>query len=197
MATKKKVAPAGLDYKPAARLDGNSYGVAERERGSGINTAHSLVARRLFPVDRANSKTSPWVPTCYRHDVLLPPDAPDACCDPLLLCDMFERQAMASLYSVGVVVTLRFDQKELCHKAYELHRAFARDEFVVKRSLPVVLAMHIPQLSSRIAPPHSHLVVLARRLHGSHFGDFATDLFDDPASIGCAEAFRKFAKEFR
>ena len=96
-AAKSKTVPAGLDYVPAAPIDGNSYGVAGRIHGSGINTAHSFVARRLFPVERSNSEASPWVPTCYRRDVLLPPDAPDACHDPQLLCDMFERQAMAGL----------------------------------------------------------------------------------------------------
>ena len=197
MTAKSKTAQVGLDYVPAPPIDGNSFGVTARTHGTGVNTAHSFIARSLFPVERANSEASPWVPTCFRHDVLLPEDAPDACHDPQLLCDMFKRQAMAGLYTLGVIMTLRFAQKDLCHAAFELHRAFAREEFVTKRSLPVVFAMHVPQLSSRIALPHSHLVILARRLDGSHFGDFAKDLFDPQASVGCADAFQKFAKKFR
>jgi len=93
-------------------------------------------------------------------------------------------------------MTLRLEHTGLAHQALELHRAFARTEFVKKRNLPVVLAMHVPQLSFRFNAPHTHLIIFGRRLLGSHFADFAADLFADDANIGCAEAFRAFAESF-
>jgi hypothetical protein len=191
-----KLPPPGLDYVPAEPVDGNSYGAAARSYGASINTAHSVVMRRLFPVDRPTGTGGPWVPTCYRHEVLLPVKAPDACSAPDHLCDLFESQARERLYSLAVIMTLRFEHTGLAHEAWELHRAFARSEFVRKRNLPVVLAMHIPQLSFRFNAPHTHLVIFGRRLLGSHFADFAADLFADDASIACADAFRTFATAF-
>ena len=192
MVSETKPAAKGLDYTPAAPINGNSYGTALREHAGDINTAHTIVMRRLFPINRPKSATGPWSPTCYRSDVLLPSHAPDACQRPQALCDLFETQAMEGLYSVAVIMTLRFPSIALRHDAWELHRAFARDEFVKKRSLPVVMAMHVPQLSSRMALPHTHLVILARRLVGSEFADFSTDLFAEGASVACAKAFTDF-----
>ncbi len=186
-------APKALDYKPAAPLNGNSYGIATREHGDDFNTAHSVVMRRLYPIDRPKVPTGPWTPTCYRAETLLPSHAPDACQSAQVLCNLFEAQAPDRLVDLAVIVTLRFEAYALRHEAWEVHRAFAREYFVLERNLPVVLAMHVPQLSFRRYRPHSHLVVLSRRLLGSDFADFADDLFADDAHVKCAEAFADFA----
>jgi len=186
--------PSGQDYRAASPIGNISYGVADRVHGARINTAHSVALRRLYPVDRDISP----VPTCYRYDVLLPLGAPDACRDPQALCDHFEAQARADQYDVAVIMTLRFDARASRHEHWELHRAFARDEFVLKRDLPVVAVMHVPQISCRIALPHTHLVILARRLLGPDFGDFPSDLLRDPAAgiSACAAAFDTFAATY-
>lgn len=185
-------APKALDYRPAAPINGNSYGTATREHGEGINTAHSIVMRRLFPIDRPKVLTGPWIPTCYRSETLLPSHAPDACQKAHVLCDLFE-QSPDRIVDLAVIVTLRFASSALRHEAWELHRAFAREYFVLERNLPVLMAMHVPQLSFRRNPPHTHLVVLSRRLLGSDFADFADDLFAMDASVKCAAAFVKFS----
>jgi len=186
--------PSGQDYCAASPIGNISYGVADRQHCGKVNTAHSLAMRRLYPVERT---TSP-VPTAYRNDVLLPAGAPDAYRDPRALCDHFEAQARSDQYNVAVIMTLRFDPRASRHEHWELHRAFARDEFVLKRDLPVLAVMHVPQISCRIALPHTHLVILARRMLGPDFGDFSADLLRDPnASVACAAAFKKFSRRFK
>jgi len=97
--TVRELPPPGLDYVPAEPIDGNSYGTAARPYGVGINTAHSVVMRRLYLIDRPTGSGGLWTPTCYRYEVLLPSKAPDACADARHLCGLFEAQARDRLYS--------------------------------------------------------------------------------------------------
>ena len=91
----KPVAKRGLDYTPQRpHSPALSYGIAERIKASYTNTAHEIVARRLENFEAAGLPALEGVPTCPRHDILLPWHAPDHCATYRGICDHFEAQAL-------------------------------------------------------------------------------------------------------
>ena len=176
----KRVAPSGLDFVPVpGGPDNLTFGVSRRQIGVGpIQTVGQSILRRLCPGTTA-AISEPWRPSCYRWDVLLPPDAPEACRDPKKLCDLYEEQACHGLKDLAVMATLRFPYPGPLHQVWEQVRAFAYERLCTQRHLAVVAAMHLPVLVGSTNPPHVHLMMPARELCSFGFCEFVRPLATD------------------
>lgn len=164
---------AGLDYTP--QPGGSkmvSYGVAERVKCGRVQTAHDIIARRLCNFESEVAPPLQAAPTCPRHDLLLPRYAPDNCGTYKGLADHFEAQALPHQTHLVGILTLRFKNEDLCHHVWELSRQFLYEKIVIERSLPVVVALHIPSRAGRSTPPHVHAMIVMRQCLGSNFGMF-------------------------
>lgn len=174
MVTKKLPAPGDLDFVPIQGGDNPNlvFGVVRRQIKDGpIRTVPSSVLRRLCP-GRKSDVAAPWIPSCYRWDVLLPPLANDELLDPKRLCQKYEEQAFEGLKDLLVMITLRFPKADRLHVIWEDVRAFARERLCRDRSVAVIAAMHLPVQVGSTNPPHIHLLSMARELHSYGFGDF-------------------------
>lgn len=166
-----------LDYTPQGRAVARmSYGVAPRMKAGRSQTAHMIVARRLenFEVGDVPPLTGP--PTCRKHDVLLPFDAPDHCWTPKGLCDHFEAQALPGQRDLCGVLTLRCEHRDARQPFWEKVRDFLQTHIVRSRQLPVVMALHVPSIAARDLAPHIHALISLRRLPGPDFSVFDADL---------------------
>lgn len=167
----------GLDYTPQGRaIDRMSYGIAPRLKAGRRQTAHMIVARRLENFEAANLTPLTGPPTCQRHDVLLPVDAPDHCWTPRGLCDHFEAQALPNQTDLFGVLTLRCAHRDPRPAFWESARGFLRTQVVEARQLPVVMALHVPSIAARDLQPHVHALVCLRRLPGPDFSVFDAEL---------------------
>ena len=186
MAIKKHNTPPGLDYEPLTGAHTNiSFGVIQASSNNGeTRTASSAIFRRLFSVSRPDDAGNWSMPTCYRHDVLLPAGAPDAWSDPFTLAKAYDDQGF-SLKDLAIIVTLRFPETELVpqamtlHEAWETARAFTLDQLVRVYHLAAVCVMHVPARAARPGAPHVHILLPARRILPSGFGKFAKPLATD------------------
>ncbi|MCW2390897.1 hypothetical protein M2336_002669 [Sphingobium sp. B1D7B] len=176
----KRPAPAGLDFVPVeGGPDCLTFGVVRRQIGNGpIHTTHEAILRRLCPGGRAKP-AEPWRPSCYRHDVLLPPKAPDECFNPKVLCDLYEKQSFGKIKDLVVMATLRFYSPDRLAHEWEAVRAFAHERLCNERHLAVVAVMHLPVLVGSTNPPHMHLMIPARELHSFGFGELVRPLATD------------------
>jgi hypothetical protein len=165
-------------------LDG-SFGIIPCTFKDRPNRMVDVVHRRLVQFGRP--MIEPWVPTCTRFDVILPPHAPDACHDPHTLARLIDAQRIPDQQDLAILITLRFEHHALLHRAWELARGFSLQCLATERDTPVVAAMHVPQVAGRRHKPHIHLIVSARRILGSNCADFVTDLL-------CADAKANAAK---
>jgi hypothetical protein len=185
VATKKHKAPPGLDYAPITGPTSTlGFGIVQATNGD-ENSATSAVFRRLYPVLRPDHPNAPWLqPTCFRHDVLLPPGASDELWCARRLTQAYDEQGF-SLKDLVVVVTLRFPEVELrpqvmrLHEAWEMARSFAIDRLVRIYGTAAICIMHVPARAARPGPPHVHILVPARELLPSGFGKFARPLATD------------------
>jgi hypothetical protein len=164
-------------------LDG-SFGIIPCTFKGRPNRMVDVVHRRLVQFGRP--MVEPWVPTCTRFDVILPPHAPDACHDPQKLAQLIDAQRMPDQQDLAILITLRFEHHALLHRGWELARGFALQCLATARNTPVVAVMHVPQLAARRYKPHIHLIASARRILGSNCADFVTDLLDADAKVNAA-----------
>jgi hypothetical protein len=165
-------------------LDG-SFGIIPCTFKGRPNRMVDVVHRRLVQFNRP--MVEPWAPTCTRFDVILPPHAPDACHDPLVLSRLIDAQRMPDQQDLAILITLRFEHHALLHRGWELARGFALQCLATERDTPVIAVMHVPQLAARIYKPHIHLVASARRVLGSNCADFVTDLLNADAKVNAAK----------
>ena len=184
MATKKKansLAVVPRTYGPDAApifmtqvAQGLTLGILRREFSARINSAAEFTRKKLHPaVCEADAPPAQqWSPTCHRHEVLLPAAAPDLLADPQWLLQHYERAELHD--QLGLLLAVKVTQLHAgsLHGFWEQVREFARSEFVERRGLPTVLAMHVPSLSPSRAPAktHVHVLVLARALNECGFG---------------------------
>lgn len=184
---KKHAAPPGLDYSPVTgRLEDLSFGVIQAEPGARpTRTAEGAIFRRLYPICKPDDPAMPWAkPTCFRHDVLLPPGASDEWCDPQRLARAYDEQGF-SLVDLVVAVTLRFPdvealpQRTKLHEAWEMARAFTLGRLVRVHNVAAVCVMHVPARAARPGAPHVHILLPAREVMPTGFGKFARPLATD------------------
>lgn len=180
MEMKKYPAPGNLDFVPVPGGPADLvFGVVRRQIGDGpVHTVPQTVLKRLCPGGRANV-AAPWVPTAYRWDVLLPPQASDEFRDPKRLCEKYEEGDFGSVKDLVVMMTLRFRDADRLHRTWEDVRAFAREHLCDKRHLAVIAAMHLPAQVGSTNPPHIHLMALARDLRCYGFGGFIRPFASD------------------
>lgn len=193
----KRPAPAGLDF---VAVPGGpeclTFGVGRRQIGSGpTQTIGKMISRRLCP-GRTVALTEAWDPSCYRSDVLLPPNAMDECLDPRRLCELYEEQAFAGLKDLVVMATLRFPDPDRLHHVWEDVRTFARERLCNQRHLAVVAAMHLPVTVGSTNPPHIHLMMPARELRSFGFGEFVRPLVSDQGKQILAAELAQYMPEF-
>ena len=182
--------PPGLDYVPVPGDDPNFvFGVIRATLAGVPNSAAQAVFRRLFPVARPTSLEGPWPrPTCYRHDVLLPPWTSPDWVDPQALCQAYDRQCWEGVKDLAIIMNFRFPEalrrgseapRISLTEAYELVRGYCREKIVLERGLATVLAMHLPFLAGiDWSPPHVHACCLAR-VAGLGFEAFVPELTRD------------------
>ncbi|OWR01227.1 hypothetical protein [Sphingopyxis witflariensis] len=174
MVMKKLPAPGDLDFVPIpGGADPNLvFGVVRRQiKGGPIQTVPGSVLRRLCP-GRKVDVAAPWVPSCYRWDVLLPSFANDEFLDPKRLSEKYEEQACNNLKDLLVMITLRFPNPDRLHLAWEDAREFALERLCRERNVAVIAAMHLPVEVGSTNPPHIHLMSPARELQCFGFGPF-------------------------
>lgn len=184
----RRPALEGLDYVPIPGSDPNLvFGVIRAVLAGVATTALMAVFRRLFPVGQPDDPEKPWPrPTCYRHDVLLPPWAPTDYLDPQTLCRAYGAQGWDGVKDLVVIASFRFPETVATPPtmtlatAYELVRAFAYQRLAVERNLATVIAMHVPGRAGQEGlPPHIHVMSLARVLGATGFGTFVRPLASD------------------
>ena len=178
----RKLPPiAGMDYVAIpGRNPALSFGVVRRELKGRVFETGEAVLRRLRPVGGVTKPEEAWIPTCYRSDVLLPPNAEDRLSEAKALCAAYEAQAFAGIKDLLIVATLRFpsDARPL-HAIWEDVRAFAF-EFVRARGVAAILAMHVPALAGKIGgSPHVHMMIPGRTVERYGFGEFLPHLACD------------------
>jgi hypothetical protein len=178
----RKLPPiAGMDYVAIPGMNPDlSFGVVRRELKGRVFETGEAVLRRLRPVGGLTKPEEVWVPTCYRSDVLLPPNAEDRLSDAKALCGAYEAQAFPGIKDLLIVVTLRFPATSApLHDIWEDVRAFALD-FVRSKGVAAILAMHVPALAGKAGrSPHVHIMIPARRLERYAFGEFLPNLACD------------------
>lgn len=173
-----------------------TFGVGRRQIGNGpTQTLGAMVSRRLCP-GKAVDLTARWVPTCYRWDVLLPPNAMDECIDPQRLCEIYEQQAFAGLKDLVIMATLRFPDPDRLHHVWERVRIFARERMCAQRHLAVVTVMHLPVTIGSTNPPHIHLMMPARQLRSFGFGEFVRPFASDRGKQILADELAQALPEF-
>jgi len=180
--SRKHKAPPGLDYDPIAGETGTlSFGIIQAMEGA-PNTAEGALFRRLYPVLKPADASLAWErPTCFRHEVILPPAASDDLWDPQRLARAYDEQGF-SVKDVMVIVTLRYPEVETTPQKMRLHEAwdnaaiFAWSKIVQPYNVAAVCVMHVPARAARPGAPHVHIMVPARELLPSGFGRFARPL---------------------
>lgn len=180
-----KVPPPGLDYCPVIGESADlSFGIikADAPDGAPQRTATGAVFRRLFPVMRPESQVGNWPqPTCYRHDVQLPPGASDDLWDAQKLVEAYDAQGF-SLRDLVVILTLRFPEVELVpqrkplHEVWQLVQGFVWERIVREHQVAAISVMHVPARAAKPGTPHVHVMIPARKLLPSGFGKFALQL---------------------
>lgn len=184
MAKKKHSAPPGLDYDPiTGSCENVSFGIVQTEGKAGNSrSAEGTAFRRLYPVLRPDNRQTPWEqPTCFKHDVLLPPGAADDYWDAQRLMRAYDEQGF-NLKDLVVIITLRFPEVEAqppalrLHEAWETARQFTLERLVRQYGVPAVCVLHVPARAARPGCPHVHVLVAARKLLSSGYGMFAKPL---------------------
>jgi hypothetical protein len=178
-----RTAPPGLDYVPIPGSDPNLiFGVVRASLGGNQTTAAEAVFRRLFPVAKPADINEPWPkPTCFRPDVLLPPWACADYYDPQNLCRTYAAQGWDGVKDLVIILSFRFPETVSSpptmslQTAFESVRGFVLEKLTIKRNLPTVLAMHLPNRAGKnTLPPHLHAMALARELGPAGFGPFTS-----------------------
>lgn len=199
MVMKKIPAPGDLDFVPIPGGDDPNlvFGVVRRQVKDGpFRSVPASVLRRLCPGRKVDAAT-PWMPTCYRWDVLLPPFANDEFLDPKRLCERYEEQACNNLKDLLVMITLRFPNPDRLHRTWEDVREFALERLCHERNLAVIAAMHLPVEVGSTNPPHIHLMVPARELQCFGFGPFVRPLAADAGKGIVADEWADWQKRHR
>lgn len=170
------------------------FGVLRRKYFDHINNAVDFIHAKLHPVTArvglVPSRTR-WEPTAHRYAVLLPAAVPDVFSDPRVLVQFFEDSAMQKQKDLVVMLKLTAPADSTLHEFWENVRAYSRLEFVEKRSLSTVMALHVPGFSGAKTParPHIHVMVLPRTISKLGFLGYC-DIANSESQAPLVEAWR-------
>ncbi len=171
MVAKKHNAPPGCDYAPITGANPDiSYGTVQAGTAKAKRTLSDVIFKRLFPVDRSPDASAAWpLPTCYRHDAMLPRGAPDHLADYQALAREYHASSGDTIDHLATIITLRFPNADAVppsgparlHEIWELCRGFAgklRDDL----QIAVLPIFHVPGKNWGIGVPHVHLICPVR-----------------------------------
>lgn len=200
-----KVAPPGLDYRPVlGDMDCLSFGVIQADGGAAgaANTAEGAVFKRMFPICKPADPLAPWTrPTCFMWGVLLPPGASDELWDAQLLARTYDQQGF-SLRDLVVIVTLRFPEAEMVpaklrlHEAWQLTQGFVWSRIVLTYNVGAISTLHVPARSGRPGPPHVHVMVPARELLPTGYGQFVRPLATEEGRLIMEREWSAWRQEY-
>ena len=172
-----------------------AFGVLRRKYFDHTNYAVDFIHAKLHPV-AAQVETMPsctrWEPTAHSYDVLLPAEVPDVFSDPRVLVQFFEDSATQQQKDLVVMLKLTAPADSTLHAFRENVRAYSRLEFVEKRSLATVMALHVPGFSGTKTPerPHIHVVVLPRTISKLGFLGYC-DIANSESQAPLVEAWKR------
>lgn len=176
-----------------------AFGVLRRRYFDHTNYAVDFIHAKLHPVaaqvETAHSCTR-WEPTAHSYDVLLPAEVPDVFSDPRVLVQFFEDSATQKQKDLVVMLKVTAPADNTLHAFWENVRAYSRAEFVEKRSLATVMALHVPGFSGAKTParPHIHVMVLARTMSKLGFLGYC-NIANSESQAPLVEAWKSFSEE--
>lgn len=165
-----------------------AFAVLRRTYAGHRNDARVYASNKLHPINRPVTLDD-YRPE-VRHEVLLPDDAEDRFLDARFLVEDFEAEQVPNQKDLVTHVKLSPPVRRL-HHLWEAGRRFAREEFVRKERLAVLMIMHRPQLGDC----HLHLLIPCRRLGSLGWGAFVQELARDSSSMRVAAAWAPFRRE--
>lgn len=169
-----------------------AFGVLRRTFNERTNDTVTFTRQKLHPIASAAAGARAWLPTAYRHDVLLPHDASDCLGSARILTETFEEQSRPDQRDLALVIKITLADDRPLHQGWESVRSYAHQALVRDRQLAVVLAMHVPRLSGMRSanPAHIHVIALSRELRDGVFGEFST-LTHDAGQVPLASEWAK------
>lgn len=158
-----------------------TFGILEQTYRGFANTPSEFCLRKLRPVDGLEHEGSfdEATFTAYRYGTVLPEDALDVFDSAGPLLKGFDLSVSPNQPAVLIYVTMAFPEARRLHHAWEESRAFAFENFAQKRQLPVLIVQHRPGDAGSDNPVHTHLLVSARRVDGTGYRGFASELLCD------------------
>lgn len=166
---------------PLGSFPNFTFGILEQTYRGFPNTPSEFCLRKLRPVGAIEHEVSfdEHTFTAYRFGAVLPKDAPDALDATGPLLKGFDLAVSPNQPAVLIYVTLAFPDTRRLHHAWEESRAFAYENFAQKRQLPVLVVQHRPGDAGSDKPVHTHLLISARRMDGTGYRGFASELLRD------------------
>ncbi|OYQ33938.1 hypothetical protein CHU93_02775 [Sandarakinorhabdus cyanobacteriorum] len=162
-----------LDLKPRSTLS-----VSVRYRSDGDLDEYVFGKLHLHP--HSIQPTDPWSPTVKRHDTLLPLLLPDELQNPQALIGSF--LSRTDPRQTAMALHMKFTQADSlpAHMHWEVVREFLLTQVVDAYELPLIMIRHDPFERGFVdaAPPHIHVVVLARRRLLGDWGPTTPLVFD-------------------
>ena len=98
-----------------------------------------------------------------RHEIVLPPDAPDALIKPDVHWDDYERQLLPAQRDLGTLVTLYAPEARTLHGVFEEVRSFASTFFAAQHRVSAHVHLHAPAFAASRNCVHAHLIISARQ----------------------------------
>jgi hypothetical protein len=153
-------------------------------------SAAEFVRRKLYPVDAPPEGVWDRPPTCFRHDVLLPPGAVDEFMNVERLLGAYERHLPSWRSGLLCVLKIAQPMAEPVQASYERIRVAVRASFALRRNCPAILICHAPFLAGAQAGLHCHAVALSAELGILGFGTFNDEITSDAGHLALYEEFK-------
>jgi hypothetical protein len=154
-----------LDLKPRSTLTIN---LRHRSDGDLTDFVHSKL--HLYP--HSVGPNEPWSPNVNRFDTLLPMLVPDELQHHQALVTSFVARTDVRQNVMGLHMKFTQTDSLPSHMHWEVIREFVSSKVVEAHSTPAIMVQHNPYERGFVdaAPPHVHVIVLARRRLLSDWG---------------------------
>jgi len=187
-------AVAMLRNDPAGGASDYGFALLRPQTRRKANSVADLVRAKLQPREPAKTEQSlgaGWPTTSNDHRLILAPGVPEVV-DMGAFYGAYDADRHIRLDPLAVVLTMRFDHKELLHDAMTEVSAYVQMLLSQKRHLTSLLVQHVPGQELSWRAPHIHVVVLTRTHHPSGFAAVHPMFVGDQA-----DAHRAFREEWR